>query len=51
MIADLTRTTDFAGLPAKYLFGSYWNTLPVDSQSYYVAPGGNANLGKPHHEF
>ena len=33
VIADLTRTTDFAGLPAKYLFGCYWNTLPVDSQS------------------
>jgi iron complex outermembrane receptor protein len=46
VITDLTRTTEFAGLPAKYLFGSYWNTLPVDSQSYYVAPGGNARLGK-----
>ena len=33
---------DLAGLPAKYLVGSYWNTLPVDSQTYYVAPGGNA---------
>ena len=32
--------------PTKYLVGSYWNTLPVDSQTYYVAPGGNAALGK-----
>ena len=46
VIADLTHATTLAGLPAKYLVGSYWNTLPVDSQTYYVAPGGNARLGK-----
>ena len=46
VIADMTHATTLAGLPAKYLVGSYWNTLPVDSQTYYVAPGGNARLGK-----
>jgi iron complex outermembrane receptor protein len=46
VIADVTRVGNFAGLPAKYLLGSYWNTLPVDSKTYYVAPGGNARLGE-----
>ena len=46
VITDVTRVGNFLGLPAKYLVGGYWNTLPVDSQTWNVAPGGNAQLGK-----
>ncbi|MFA5949472.1 MAG: TonB-dependent receptor [Hyphomicrobium sp.] len=43
--ADLTHKASFAGLPASYSAGIFWNYLPIDSLTYNVAPGGNARLG------
>ncbi len=45
VISGLTRRSTFAGLPTLGYLGAFWNYLPVDSQTYNVAPGGNAKLG------
>lgn len=45
-IGGLTNRSTFAGLPTLAYLGAFWNYLPVDGQTYFVAPGGNANLGK-----
>ncbi|HVZ05007.1 TonB-dependent receptor [Hyphomicrobium sp.] len=42
----LTNRSTFAGLPTLAYLGAFWNYLPVDGQTYFIAPGGNARLGK-----
>ena len=46
VVADISHRAMVAGLPTTYMLGAYWNHLPVDSYSYFVAPGGGAALGK-----
>jgi iron complex outermembrane receptor protein len=41
----ITNRSSFAGLPTRAYLGAFWNYLPVDSQTYFVAPGGNARRG------
>jgi iron complex outermembrane receptor protein len=45
VMSDLTHRARIAGLPATYTLATFWNHLPVDSDTYRVAPGGNARLG------
>ena len=44
--SGLKHRSSFAGLPTLSYIGAFWNYLPVDGQSFFVAPGGDAKLGK-----
>lgn len=41
----LTNQSTFAGLPTRAYLGAFWNYLPVNGQTFLVAPGGDARLG------
>ncbi len=45
LITGITNRSTFAGLPTLAYLGAFWNYLPVDGQTFFVAPGGNAKLG------
>lgn len=38
VIAGITNRSTIAGLPARAYLGAFWNYLPVDGQSFLVAP-------------
>ena len=42
---DFSQRTTVAGLPSTFMLAGFWNYLPVDSDSYRVAPGGGARHG------
>jgi iron complex outermembrane receptor protein len=45
VIAGIENRSTFAGLPSRAYLGAFWNYLPVDGQTFLVAPGGNTNVG------
>lgn len=46
LITGLTNRSTFAGLPTLAYIGAFWNYLPVDGQTFFIAPGGGAPFGK-----
>jgi iron complex outermembrane recepter protein len=42
---DYAQRTTLAGLPATFMIAGFWNYLPIDSDTYFVAPGGGAVHG------
>jgi iron complex outermembrane receptor protein len=45
LITGITNRSTLAGLPTRAYLGAFWNYLPVDGQTFLVAPGGDAKLG------
>ena len=45
-MGSLSQRYSFFGLPAMHMVGAWYNTLPNDSNTYNLMPGGNATLGR-----
>lgn len=42
VIAGITNRSTFAGLPTRAYLGAFWNYLPVDGQTFLLAPSGSS---------
>ena len=45
VITDMSHRHKIGGFDATYSLGLYWNYLPNESYTFFVAPGGDAQLG------
>lgn len=45
-MGSLSQRYSFFGLPAMHMTGVWYNSLPNDSYTYNLMPGGNATLGR-----
>lgn len=45
VVSDISARSKFNGLPTNHYLGFFWNYLPIDSNSYHVAPGPGTPLG------